>query len=546
MTLSGATGTAFVGGTGDDSIVNDGVVVGNIALGGGANSFTNHAGATVHSGATLDLGAASHLFVNDGVLTPGTEELAIVTHLNGSLRQSAGASGAFELDFASDTLDSVVATGTAEIAGTVDVSLLNAHAVQPGNFSQVLYSAAGGLTDQGLSLSTQPSVVITYRMARPDSRTAALGYSVDFAPQGLLGNRATIGSYLNRVQTAGSTESIGPTIGRLVAIGDMDSYSHALTQLGAELYAEQQAHTLGSVQRFSRIMQDCGAMRGGRVRQGGRDCAWARIDDHPSSRDSDNGFPRGEEEGRQYSFGFQRTLESWTLGAGIGFEDNDTLGFDGSWSGESTVVELGLLARRMFGRTSTGLVLALGNSDQDLRRDLDAATGVVAKGGRRIPFVSGAFDLTHDFVRGGFILTPAVTAGVSMLNGERMSESGAGALDAIVAGDDETHAWIQPTLGLGFERGFTSRKLLRAYARLGALQYLTTPTTEIRVGLEGAPVGVEPMRLSSDLDRTHFLAEGGFEMIAADRYTFALSYSRQTSETRESSSASARFSVRID
>jgi hypothetical protein len=547
MTLSGLTGTAFVGGAGDDSIVNDGVVIGNVALGGGANTFTNQAGATLFSGATLDLGEASNQFVNDGLLVPGADDLAIVTHLNGSLRQSADARGRFELDFGSDTLDALVATGSAAIDGIVDVSLLNTQAIRPGDFSKILYSAAGGLTDQGLGLATQPSVVITYGVARPDSRTATLGYSVDFAPQGLLGNRAVIGDYINRVQLAGSSTSIGPTISRLVSISDLESYSRALTQLGSEHYAEQQAHTLGSLQRFSRIMQDCGAMRGGRNRLGHDDCVWSRIDDHPSSHGSHDGIPRGQEEGRQYSFGFQRRVaETWTLGAGLGLEDNDTIGFDGSWSGESTVVEVGLLARRASGRTSAGMVLALGNSSQDVRRELDVTNGAIANGDRDISFVSGAFDLMHDFVRGGLVVTPAVTVGVSFLSGERMTESGAGGLDAVLASDDETHLWVQPTLAFGFERGLANRKALRVYARLGALQYLTSPTTEVRAGLTGAPAGVELMRIGSQLDRTHFLAEGGLELIAADRFTFALSYSRQTSDTRESSSTGARFAVRID
>jgi hypothetical protein len=95
------------------------------------------------------------------------------------------------------------------------------------------------------------SYVVNYALLHPDAMTAALGYDVDFAVAGLVGNRISIGNYINRVQAAGSSAALSDTITKLVPQTQLEPYSDLLTQLGTEAYAEQQADTLDDVHRFS-------------------------------------------------------------------------------------------------------------------------------------------------------------------------------------------------------------------------------------------------------------------------------------------------------
>ena len=546
MTMSGATGLAFMGGAGDDMIVNHGVVLGSVDLGEGLNGFANHAGAAFYSGGTVNLGMADNLLVQDGLLAPGAADLAVATQLSGSFRQSAGATSDFELDFGSGVIDSVIATGTVELDGTLDVSLMNTALVRPGTYEKVVYYGAGGLKDNGMAMFAQPSIVIAYELVFPDARTAALGYDVDFAPAGLVGNRIAIGDYVNRVQAAGSTAAIGDTITALVAQTELDPYSNLLTQLGPEFYAEQQAYTLGSVQRFARVMHDCGSIGAGPVPGQEQACVWARFDYDTSSRDSEEGFPSTEETALRYSTGYQRTVDSgWTYGIGADFEDNDSNGFEESWQGQTTTVQLGLLARRAFGPASVGAIVTLGNSDQDVRRGLSVTEDALASGRRDVTFASGVLDVTYEVDLKGLSMTPALNLGVSRLHGESMTESGAGAQNLVLEGRSETHAWVEPAIGFNFDSNLANSKLLRVYARLGALYYLSGDTTEVLAGLEGAPSGVDLMLISSDLDSTHFLAEGGFELIATDRYTLSVSYGMQRSDIRSSDAGTARITIPV-
>jgi outer membrane autotransporter protein len=148
--------------------------------------------------------------------------------------------------------------------------------------------------------------------------------------------------------------------------------------------------------------------------------------------------------------------------------------------------------------------------------------------------------------RKNFSLTPTLNVGVSELNGESMNESGVGTPNASLASSSETHAWLEPAVALGFQSELANRRLLRAYARFGVVQYLTESESEVRAGLVDAPPGVEPMQIISDLDRTQFVAEGGFELISSDQFTLGLSYATQNSELRDTDTGTLRIWFPLD
>ena len=124
-----------------------------------------------------------------------------------------------------------------------------------------------------------------------------------------------------------------------------------------------------------------------------------------------------------------------------------------------------------------------------------------------------------------------------------MVEAGAGPQGTVLNSSEQGHVWVEPSIGFGFERSLANRKLLRAYARLGGIHYLSAGKTEVAAGLAGAPAGVAPMRITSDLDRTHVIAEGGFELVASDRFTLSASYAAQGSDIRDSGTAAVRVVI---
>jgi hypothetical protein len=541
-TMSLATGLAFLGGAGDDFLDNHGGVMGNIDLGGGANRFANNAGAVLYSGELLNLGEARNVLLNHGLLSPGGEQLAVHTRLSGSYQQSAGARADLELDFARRSADRLTASGSAMLAGRLNVSLLNPQFIRSGSNWQPLFVAAGGVTNAGAVLDAQRSIVVSYGLQQENANTLGLSYRVDFSPGGLDGNRIEMGDYLNRVTADGAPGGLEQTVAAAVLTTELTDYSAMLTQLGAEFYAEQQAVALSGVQRFARNLQNCGTLGIGETAGDETGCFWARYDDNPSSRESRAGFPAMSDESYSVSSGVQVPRDGdWTLGAAFDFEDHRGRGYDDRWVSDSTFIQFGGSLRRELEGGSFGATLGLGHNAQEVTRTIGTSDVIEADGEHSVYFLSNVLDYTWNLTAGGFSFQPSFNLGTSMLYQGSMSEQGAGALNATLEGGSEFHVWAEPALGGRYAVGFGNGASLSTFVRVGYLQFLSGTSTKVRAGLEGAPAEVAAMRIGSDLDRDHWVGEAGLQWQGAGGMTVGFSYSHRESELREGGAGSFRF-----
>ncbi len=110
--ISALSGTAILGGAGNDTVNNDGIVTGTVDLGTGANAFNNHAAGIFNTGALVDLGEGNAL-TNAGILSPGGLGNILDTTVVGDLVQLA--SGVWEIEiggFTPGSFDSIDVTGT--------------------------------------------------------------------------------------------------------------------------------------------------------------------------------------------------------------------------------------------------------------------------------------------------------------------------------------------------------------------------------------------------------------------------------------------------
>jgi hypothetical protein len=541
-TLSGQQGFAFRGGAGGDFIDNHGVVVGNVDLAGGANGFANNADGTFYSGTTINLGAATNELRNDGVISPGAGMLAVNTRLSGSYLQSPTGTLNMEIDFLTRQGDQITATGTANVAGTINVSLFNTQNIRPGMQFQPLFTTQGGAADRGIAFNPQESIVINYWLRNQTANVLGVLYEVDFAAEGLVGNRVAVGEYLNRVQLNGGPGDLGDTITTAVLETSLEDYALMLTQLGTEFYAEQQVLALNGAQRFGRNLQNCGTTTIGETAGDETGCYWIRYDDNPSSRDSHAGFPEAKDDSFSISQGVQVPGDgAWSWGFGMDFEDHRTSGFDGLWSSESKFIQFGASARRNLWAGTVGATLALGHNSQSVTRWLGVTDPTEATGDRSLMVLSNVLDYTYEFTAGGFVLQPSVSIGTSFLKYGDMTEDGARSQNAVIYADDETHLWIEPAIGGRYVANFGSGATLRTFARLGLLQYMSGTSTGVHAGLEGAPLAAAPMQIGSDLDRSHFVGEAGLQYQTPGGFTLGLSYTHQESDIREGGAGSLRF-----
>ena len=542
FTLSGPLGYAFRGGSGSDFIENHGAVRGNVDLGSATGGFANHANAMFHSGTSVNLGDAFSVLRNDGVLSPGGQGLAVNSSLNGSFLQSATGDSRFEMDFGNREFDRIAATGTVNVAGTLNLDLFNVQHIRPGQWYVPVFEGAAGVVDSGIDFNPQESIVIRYSAMQTRANSLGYEYEVDFATRGLVGNRVQVGEYLNRVQLNGGPQALGDTITAAVLETDLGDYSSMLTQLGTEFYTDQQALALTGTQRFARNLQNCGTTLLAETAGDDTGCYWFRYDDNPSTRESRAGFPASKDSSYSISQGIQMPRDSgWNFGFGVDFEDHRSQGFDGLWTAESRFIQLGASARRQFDFGSLGATFSIGNNAQQVERLLAVTDARKAEGERNLMFLTSVVDWSRDFTRGGFTWQPTVSVGSGFHRHGGMTERGADAQAAVIMAGDETHVWVEPALAGRYTASFDSGASVRTFARLGVLHYVSGTSTKVRAGLAGAPREALPMRIGSDLDRTHLVGELGLQFEASGGFTVGFSYTQQQSRIREGGAGSLRF-----
>ena len=164
-----------------------------------------------------------------------------------------------------------------------------------------------------------------------------------------------------------------------------------------------------------------------------------------------------------------------------------------------------------------------------------------AKGNQSVYALTNVLDYTWKLSSGGFSFQPSLNLGTSLLHHGSMTEEGAGSQNATLEAGSEFHVWLEPAVGGQYVLGFGSGAELRTFVRLGYLEYLSGTSTKVRAGLEGAPVGVQPMRIGSDLDREHWVGEAGMQWQGPEGLTVGFSYSHRESELREGGAGSVRF-----
>ncbi len=137
-------GTAVVGGTGNETVDNRGVVNGNVRLGAGTNTFKHKTGALLQSGAVIDLGAGND-FENAGRISAGGVGTLQTTTLTGDVVQTGDAVWDFDIkpDFTSDLF---VIDGVANLGSHINRINLNEIGIagSPGRYT--LITADSGLT----------------------------------------------------------------------------------------------------------------------------------------------------------------------------------------------------------------------------------------------------------------------------------------------------------------------------------------------------------------------------------------------------------------
>ena len=249
-TVTALSGLAIQGNTGNNAVNNFGTVIGNVILGSGTNAFNNMAGGFFNSGATVNLGAGNTL-TNAGTLSPGGAGVIQTTALTGNLVQTATGRLFTDVNLAGATSDRINVSGTANLAGAVQVQVLNPAF---GAFQQTIVSAAGGTTTNGLSLLASPA--LQAQLVFPNATDVAVkSTGINFVTPGLNLNQTSLGNALNGAAHADGLG--GPVFNFLLnGVTSVPAYNLALTQLTGEVATGSQQTTFDAMNLFMGTMLD--------------------------------------------------------------------------------------------------------------------------------------------------------------------------------------------------------------------------------------------------------------------------------------------------
>ncbi|MGA7804772.1 autotransporter outer membrane beta-barrel domain-containing protein [Bradyrhizobium sp.] len=240
----------FRGRPGNNTVNNFGTVTGNVALGSGANAFNNMATGLFNAATIVNLGAGNTL-TNAGTLSPGGAGTIQTTTLSGNLTQTTTGRLLTDINIAGATADRVNVSGTANLAGAVQLQVQN---LALGPWQQTILSAAGGATNNGLSLLGSP--VLQAQLVYPNANDVVVkSAGINFMTPGLNGNQTSLGNAFNGVaQTAG----LGGPIFNLLLNGptSLDGYRQVLNQLTGEGATGTQQATFDAMGQFVGLLLD--------------------------------------------------------------------------------------------------------------------------------------------------------------------------------------------------------------------------------------------------------------------------------------------------
>ena len=516
-------GEAILAGNGNEAVDSDGVLVGSIDLGTGANSLLNRQAGAVYSGTLIFLGAGN-VFTNQGLLSPGGQGRVLTTLLTGNYVQSPTGVYGVDLDFARTgkpgEADRLNATGTASLSGQIDLDVLNKAKVLPGDHTVVIVNATGGVSQTGLSLAAPVSAIAAFNLRYPDLKDVQLGYTIDFAPTGLNRNETAVGQQFNAVQLAGGNTAFDKVISAIFDIPSVGLLANLYDRLTPEPYVQQVDATRLSSELFTDRLFSCSASGGQTMTNDRQSCAWLRTDvrDYTARRTSQ--YLEGDETETGMSGGFETGLgHGWRVGFGLSYESGtakaDTSVLDNYATQNGNRVQGGAVLKKAGDWGDLALAVTGGVARYSVSRNIDFQAGGVlgAEGKQKLSFgtASVRYGKTYGDARGW--IRPSIGLEVTRVQSDAVREHNGGPVDLEVR-SKTSDAWrVRPSIEVGRDWKVAPGLWLRPTAKVGVNQTLAGRNIELDSVFEATPAGVGPFATRERVDQTTGEAGVGIALV---------------------------------
>ncbi|MFN3815111.1 hypothetical protein [Brevundimonas sp.] len=570
--ISAVSGLAILTGAGDERVENDGVVIGNIDLGGGDNVFVNGGNGVFVAFDTIDLRdqpTDEGVFINEGDFLMGLGAPAFpldlaagdvfgdldgsgnpatnlmygarvinTVGLDGDFVQTAGGHLEFDVAFGPYASDRVNVTGDATVDGTGDITLIWLE----NNDDVTLFATDGAGADNGLEISD--TLALDYSI-RADADGVHLGFVSDFGQAFLNDNGQALGGSIDSALIAGGASGIGrlaALLGNLRA-GDEEIYSAIFTEMDPSPHLEPLQLQFATANSFSNELFGCTNV----VVQSGEQCVWSRLENTRRESVADFEHFGTSSHGVRLRAGFEQPARGlWSVAAAIGYDDVDHMRIDGLRAftdGKSLNLGLGLRRTQPNG-FEAGVAVSGGVQWMDTERTMNIFGPESGTSSPESRYAQVSGHLAYLARHGSFFARPALQASVTALHGDGFAEEGLGGNGVERLADTQYLATLNPELqfGLVFSETPGAQGVL-SFTVGGVFQSEDEIESPFRM-LGASPLS-DPAVISTPLDREALRVGADFAIVGDNGVSMRLRYSAEFGDRTDSHSAGLDFRFRF-
>ncbi|MBB4082090.1 hypothetical protein GGR12_000929 [Brevundimonas lenta] len=475
--ISAVSGLAIDATTGQDTVNNDGLVVGNIDLGLGDNAFNNRLGSTFVAFNTIDLRDAagdSGVYTNSGDFLMGLSASRVpidlsagetfanldlegdpsvnimygsrvinTVALDGDYVQTNSGHLAFDIAFGPYASDRVNVTGDATVDGTGEVILTWLE----NDDRRTLFATGGNGFDNGLEIAD--TLAMDYSVSA-DTDGVHLSFVSNFGQPFLNRNERNLGRHMDFAIQAGGSSGIGQLMALLgnMQAGDEDAYAAVFHELNPEPLMAPLVTQLNAAEGFAGQLFSCVSP----VFEVTEQCVWARVEGSNFERQGDFEHFGIRSQEMRLRTGFETPLsDGWSFAAALGYDKLDPItiedrartdgkGFHGSFG----------VQHRDYEGLQAGTSLSGGYQWADAVRGVNVFEPLVGTSRSESGYLQANAYAAWLMRSGNVFLRPAINLSATALRQNSFSEEGLEGLGVQALSNTQVFGTAAPEVSLGF------------------------------------------------------------------------------------------------
>ena len=534
--LSAVSGLAVVGTSGNDTVVNNGLAVGNFRLGGGTNALINSVGATLVTIDTIDLrdGVGSDgTFTNSGDLQlglsaskypvdllngdilpphvstdPKTDLLygtSIISHvaLDGNLLFTPTSHSAWDVAFGPYASDRIDVTGNAAVNGTADVTITWLQDNKP----VTLVSTGGTAVDNGLKVKN--TLALDFRIVTAPN-AINLAFTSNFGLPFLNANERALGGSMDSALTVGNSAGIGRLLALLgnLSTGQEAIYKSIMAELDPAVFVAPALVQFDAARDFGRGVLGCHQSD----RSDRKACVWGYAAANRYNRGTERGDYRFQQDsGNRMRMGVELPIAGgWKVGAAFGYDDLGDMRYDTDRAtADGEAVHGGVALAKNFGdhdQGSASLTLSAGEQTVDLWRRQAVFVSGVGTSHYKTNYMGGTAEVGYSFGTGPLFARPGIEGSMFRLGQEQFVEQGLAGLGITGLSHHEWIGTVSPKMTLGARLGRFATFSLNAGGVFNDKSVITAP-----LQLIGANPAADPAMIRTRFDKSAWM--GGMDLV---------------------------------